>query len=351
MTTLIPCQNIIDNLTTSVVILDDNLKVKFISASAEILFDISQRQAELIPFRVLLPGEHGLFESLTRVQQTGQALIEREVKLYIPSNGDALVDCAIKPLEVGGKLPYILLEFSQLDFKDRISRDESLHAQQQVVRGLAHEIKNPLGGLRGAAQLLERQLESVELKEYTSIIISEADRLQNLMSNMLGPHQQSKQSLVNIHEVLQRVRQLVFAEIDEKLVFIGDYDPSIPEFYADFDQLVQVFLNIVRNAVQAMKGMGNIILRTRIQRHVTIENQHHKLALGVEIEDNGPGISPSLQESMFYPLVTGRAEGTGLGLYLSQNLIHRNHGAISCISRPGQTVFTIVFPLERVCEK
>jgi len=351
MTTPIPCQNIIENLTTSVVILDDNLKVKYINASAEILFDISQRQAELIPFRVILPGEHGLFESLSRIQQTGQALIEREVKLFIPSNGDVLVDCAIKLLEVGDKLPYVLLEFSQLDFKDRISRDESLHAQQQVVRGLAHEIKNPLGGLRGAAQLLERQLESVELKEYTSIIISEADRLQNLMSNMMGPHQKSEESLVNIHEVLQRVRQLVFAEIDEKLVFIGDYDPSIPEFYADFDQLVQVFLNIIRNAVQAMNGIGNIILRTRIQRHVTIENQHHKLVLGVEIEDNGPGIPPSLQESMFYPLVTGRAEGTGLGLYLSQNLIHRNHGAISCISRPGQTVFTVVFPLERVSEK
>jgi two-component system nitrogen regulation sensor histidine kinase GlnL len=351
MSTPIPSQNIIDNLTTAVVILDDNLRVKFINASAEILFDISQRQAELIPFRVLLPGEHGLFESLSRIQQTGQSIIEREVKIYIPANGDVLVDCAIKLLEMGAKLPYILLEFSQLDFKDRISRDESLHAQQQVVRGLAHEIKNPLGGLRGAAQLLERQLESAELKEYTSIIISEADRLQNLMSNMLGPNQQSKETLVNIHEVLQRVRQLVLAEIDEKLIFIGDYDPSLPEFYADFDQLVQVFLNIVRNAVQAMKGKGNIILRTRIQRHISIENQHHRIALGVEIEDNGPGIPASMQESMFYPLVTGRAEGTGLGLYISQNLIHRNHGAISCISRPGQTVFTVVFPLERVSEK
>jgi two-component system nitrogen regulation sensor histidine kinase GlnL len=351
MVNLIPPQNIVENLTTAVVILDDNLKVKFINASAEILFDISQRQAELLPFRVILPGEHGLFETLSRVQQTGQALIEREFKLYIPSNGDVMVDCAIKLLEVGAISPYILLEFSQLDFKDRISRDESLNAQHQVVRGLAHEIKNPLGGLRGAAQLLERQLDSPELKEYTSIIISEADRLQNLMSNMLGPHQQSKKSLVNIHEILQRVRHLVFAEIDEKLVFIGDYDPSLPEIYADFDQLVQVFLNIVRNAVQAMHGKGNIILRTRIQRHITIENVHHRLALSVDIEDNGPGIPPSLQESMFYPLVTGRAEGTGLGLYLSQNLIHRNHGAISCVSKPGQTVFTVVFPLERNSEK
>ncbi len=347
----IPCQNIIDSLTTAVVILDDNLKVRFINASAEIMFDISSRQAESIPFMVMLPGEHDLFVSLRRIQQTGQAIIEREVKIYVPTTGDILVDCAIKLLDIGEKAPYVLLEFSQLDYKDRISRDESLHAQQQVVRGLAHEIKNPLGGLRGAAQLLERQLESVELKEYTSIIISEADRLQKLMKNMLGPHQKSKATSVNIHEVLQRVRQLVLAEVDERLIFIGDYDPSIPEIYVDFDQLVQVFLNIVRNAVQAMNGVGNIILRTRIHRHVSIENQHHKLALGVQIEDNGPGIPSSLQESMFYPLVTGRAEGTGLGLYLSQNLIHRNHGAISCSSRPGETVFSIVFPLERIGEK
>lgn len=350
MKSLIPCQSIVDNLTTAVVILDDNLRVKFINAAAEILFDMSQRQAELIPFRVILPSEHYLFDTLARVQKSGHELIEREVKLYVPQKGEILVDCAVKLLNIDN-LPHVLLEFSQLDYKDRISRDESLHAQQQVVRGLAHEIKNPLGGLRGAAQLLERQLDSVELKEYTNIIISEADRLQTLMSNMLGPHQQSKPSLINIHEILQRVRQLVAVEIDEKLIFKGDYDPSIPEFYADSDQLVQVFLNIIRNAVQAMNGVGMIILRTRINRHVTIENEHCRLALAVEIEDNGPGIPLSMQESMFYPLVTGRAEGTGLGLYLSQNLIHRNHGAISCISRPGQTVFTVVFPLERASEK
>jgi len=351
MTIEIPCQNIIDNLSTSVIVLDEKFSVQFINSSAEILFDISQYQAEHIPLQNLLPGERGLFKCLQRVLQTGQELIEREIKLYIHTSGETFVDCSMKLLEPESNVPLLLLEFSQLDVQHRISRDDSLHAQQQVVRGLAHEIKNPLGGLRGAAQLLERQLDSEELKEYTGIIISEADRLQNLMNNMLGPNQETKNDLVNIHHVVQHVRQLVLAEVDNRLEFEGDYDPSIPEFYADFDQLVQIFLNIIRNAVQAMNGVGKIILRTRIQRHITIENRRHRTGVGIEIEDNGPGIPKSLKESMFYPLVTGRAEGTGLGLYLSQNLIHRNHGSISCSSQPGRTVFSVVFPLERIGDK
>jgi two-component system nitrogen regulation sensor histidine kinase GlnL len=343
-------QNIVENLTSAIVILDESFKVKFINAAAEVLFDISQRQAELIPFQTILPGEDNLFVSLSNVQQTGQELIKREVKLYIPSTGEITVDCAIKLLEANDQEQSILLEFFQLDNKHRISRDESLHAQQQVLRGLAHEIKNPLGGLRGAAQLLERQLESDELKEYTGIIISEADRLQNLMASMLGPHQQSEKMQVNIHEVLQRVRQLVKVEVDERLVFQADYDPSIPELEVDLDQLVQIFLNLVRNAVQAMNGVGKIILKTRIKRHTKIDNHRYRVAAGIDIIDDGHGIPASLQESMFYPLVTGRPEGTGLGLYICQSLVSRNQGAISCNSQPGHTVFSVVFPLERASE-
>ncbi len=343
-------QNIVESLASAIVILDEHFKVRFINTSAEVLFDMSQRQAELIPFQTMLPGEEALFISLRKVQETGQAMIEREIKLYIPATGETMVDCALKLLEVDGLCHTFLLEFFQLDNQQRISRDESLHAQQQVVRGLAHEIKNPLGGLRGAAQLLERQLESEDLKEYTGIIISEADRLQNLMTSMLGPHQQSKTGQVNIHEVLQRVRQLVKVEVDERLTFIADYDPSIPDLAVDLDQLVQVFLNIIRNAVQAMNGVGNITLKTRIKRHVTIDNHRYRLAVGIDIIDDGQGIPPSLQESMFYPLVTSRPEGTGLGLYICQSLVHRNKGVISCTSRPGHTVFSIVFPLEQVSD-
>lgn len=341
---LVACSDVLENLTTAILVLDTQFRVCFVNTSTEMLFEISHRQAEHLPFQSLLPGENRLFHSLQRVLSSGQGLIEREIPLFFPANGEIIMDCAIKMLDTDP--PHILLELSQLDYQQRINRDENLHTQQQVVRGLAHEIKNPLGGLRGAAQLLERQLDSEDLKEYTRIIISEADRLQNLMTRMLGPYQQPEKTAVNIHEVLQRVRQLVDIEVDERLKFIADYDPSIPDLTADFDQLIQIFLNIVRNAVQAMRGRGIIRLRTRILRHLTIDKNYYRLGVLVEVEDDGPGIPKHLQESLFYPLVTGRADGTGLGLYLVQNLVQRNSGTVICSSHPGQTVFSVLFPLE-----
>lgn len=345
----IASNDVLDNLTTAVLVLDTSLRVCYINTATEVLFEISHRQAEHIPLQTLLPGEKKLVNSLRRVVSTGQALIEREVRLFLPGSGDILADCAMKMLDIDK--PYVILELTQLDYQQRINRDENLHTQQQVVRGLAHEIKNPLGGLRGAAQLLERQLDSEDLKEYTRIIITEADRLQNLMNRMLGPNQQPEKRDTNIHEVLQHVRQLVDIEVDERLKFKIDYDPSIPDLYADFDQLIQIFLNIVRNAVQAMNGVGLITLRTRIQRNITIEKRYYRMGVMVEVEDNGPGIPESLQESLFYPLVTGRADGTGLGLYLVQNLVQRNGGTVSCNSQPGRTVFSVLFPLELTRER
>lgn len=348
MTTLLPCEDIVENLSTAIVVMDNSLRVNKLNSAAEILFGMSQRQASSIPIQHLLLGDCELLSGLERVQQTGHELIEREVKLYIPSQGDIVADCSIKYVDItDSDAPYILLELAQLDFQQRINHDESLHTQQQVLRGLAHEIKNPLGGLRGAAQLLERQLDSDELKEYTAIIISEADRLQNLMTKMLGSHHQPEYTSVNVHEILQRVRQLVFAEVDNRLIIKGDYDPSIPELYVDFDQLVQAFLNIIRNAVQALHGAGQIIIRTRAVRNISIDQKRYRLGVCIEIEDNGPGIPKDLQESMFFPLVTGRPEGTGLGLYLVQNLIQRNKGMISCVSQPGHTTFSVTFPLEQ----
>jgi len=338
-------QIIIENMSTAVLLIDSTLTVEYINGSAEILFAISLRQARKLPLRTLFPGEEDFLHSFEKVLETEQPHIEREVSLYVVGRGEVLVDASIRLINTGKDSVQILVELSQVDFQHRISRDESLQVQHQVVRGLAHEIKNPLGGLRGAAQLLERELDSDELKEYTSIIISEADRLQNLMTRMMGTHHQCKNTNFNIHEVLHRVQQLVAAELDVRLVFIADYDPSIPELYADFDQLFQVFLNIVKNATQAMNGVGNIILRTRVQRNLAIGQQQHRLGVRIDIQDDGPGIPEELTESIFYPLVTGRAEGTGLGLYLSQNLIQRNHGMIEYNSRRGQTVFSVFFPL------
>jgi two-component system nitrogen regulation sensor histidine kinase GlnL len=215
-----------------------------------------------------------------------------------------------------------------------------------LVRGLAHEIKNPLGGLRGAAQLLDLELHDPELKEYTQIIIDESDRLQGLLDKMLGPNKLPNKKSLNIHEVLERVRQLVQAESSGSLLIKSDYDPSIPDIYADKDQLIQAILNIARNAVQALNGKGNIIFKTRIHRQMNIGRKRYKLAVKCDIIDNGPGVDPAMMSQIFYPMITGRAEGTGLGLSIAQALINQHSGLIECNSEPGKTVFSISLPME-----
>ena len=243
-----------------------------------------------------------------------------------------------------------MLELQAVDNHLRLYKEENLLSQQNtvrlLVRGLAHEIKNPLGGLRGAAQLLDMELQDAELKEYTKIIIAESDRLQGLMDKMLGPNKLPNKKALNIHEVIERVRQLVRAEASGTLFIKCDYDPSIPDLHGDKDQLIQALLNIVRNAVQAMNNNGNIVLKTRIVRNVTIGRKLYKLAIKCDIIDNGPGIDSEMMNQIFYPMITGRADGTGLGLSIAQNLINQHNGLIKCHSDPGNTVFSIFLPLE-----
>ncbi len=215
-----------------------------------------------------------------------------------------------------------------------------------MVRGLAHEIKNPLGGLRGAAQLLQAELGSEELREYTQIIIQEADRLQELVNRMLGPNRRPSYAPINIHHVLERVRTLVLAETGERITIRRDYDPSIPELSGDSDQLIQAVLNIVRNAVRALGDTGTVTLRTRIQRQLTIGHGRHRLAAQIDIIDNGPGIPPEIAETLFLPMVTAGTGGMGLGLSIAQSLINQHQGLIECNSRDGETTFTIFLPLE-----
>ena len=215
-----------------------------------------------------------------------------------------------------------------------------------LVRGLAHEIKNPLGGLRGAAQLLDLELHEPELKEYTQIIIAESDRLQGLMDKMLGPNKLPNKQALNIHEVLERVRQLVQVEASGGLTVRYDYDPSIPEIQADKDQLIQAILNIARNAAQAMDGKGEIMIKTRIHRQMTIGRKRYKLTVKIDIIDYGPGIEADMLNQIFYPMITGRAEGTGLGLSIAQALINQHNGLIEYHSEPGHTVFSIFLPVE-----
>jgi two-component system nitrogen regulation sensor histidine kinase GlnL len=244
----------------------------------------------------------------------------------------------------------LLLEFREHDKRKRVDREERLidsaQANRELVRNLAHEIKNPLGGIRGAAQLLQSELDSADLREYTEVIIKEADRLQDLVDRLLAPHRKARVlAEVNIHEVCEHVRSLLLAEYPRGLAIIRDYDISIPDLTGDREQLVQVLLNLVRNAAQALQGRGRIELRTRIARQVVIAKQLSKLALDLHVIDDGPGIPEELRERIFFPLVSGRDGGTGLGLTLAQTFVQQHGGLIECISRPGRTEFRILLPL------
>jgi two-component system nitrogen regulation sensor histidine kinase GlnL len=244
----------------------------------------------------------------------------------------------------------MVIELNSVERHHRIQTEEALLMQTQasaaVMRGLAHEVKNPLGGIRGAAQLLERELEDQRQAEYTQIIIGEVDRLRNLVDRMLGPPGEPCAAPVNIHDVLEHVTHIVDAESAGSSVIRRDYDPSIPELFADRDQLIQAFLNIVRNAMQALHAVGGTIeLKTRIQRNLTIGPKMHSLVARVDVIDSGPGVNPEIADSIFYPMVSGRAEGSGLGLPLAQSLLNRQGGLVEFASEPGHTVFTVWLPI------
>jgi two-component system nitrogen regulation sensor histidine kinase GlnL len=252
----------------------------------------------------------------------------------------------------------LVLELRSIDQRLRIEREErdlsQAFANRELIRNLAHEIKNPLGGLRGSAQLLERELDRAELREYTQVIIKEADRLQVLMDRLLTPHRPPHIGPVNVHEVCERVRSLILAEFPEGVRIARDYDTSIPDLQGDREQLIQVALNVVRNAAQALLGArqstdappGQIVLRTRVGRNVTVLRRMHRLVLDLQVIDDGPGIPAALRERVFYPLVSGRDGGTGLGLTLAQSFVQQHGGTIDCESQPGRTVFRILFPLD-----
>lgn len=244
----------------------------------------------------------------------------------------------------------LLLEFRHIEQQLKIAREERLldqsQANRELIRNLAHEIKNPLGGIRGAAQLLDHELERPGLHEYTQVIMNEADRLQSLMDRLLTPHRLPRPAPLNIHEVLERVCSLILAEYPEGITVHRDYDTSLPLLSGDKEQMIQVVLNIVRNAAQAMHGSGQILLRTRVARQVTLARKRYRHALELQISDNGPGIPDEMRERIFYPLVSGREGGTGLGLTLAQAFITQHHGTITFESQPGNTTFTLLLPVD-----
>lgn len=342
-------KRIIENLHTAVLLLDNDLRLEFMNPAAEMLFAVSASRFLGHPAQEVLIDRE-LSMALKQVLVSGTPITERELVLNLGYRPRVTVDLTAIPLSDSESKEALLVEMKQVDRQLRITREEGLlaqsHATRALVRGLAHEIKNPLGGLRGAAQLLERELNNEELKEYTNIIISEADRLQALMNQMLGPNTLPRKRQLNIHEVMERVRQVVAAELNDTVKIHRDYDPSIPEIYADPDQLIQAIMNLVRNAAQAVADHGEIIMRTRTLRRYTIGHTLHKLVARIDVIDNGPGIPADMRESLFLPMVTGRADGTGLGLPIAQSLINQNEGLIEWESRPGHTVFTVLLPIE-----
>ena len=243
-----------------------------------------------------------------------------------------------------------LLEFRHIEQQLKVSREERLleqsQANRELIRNLAHEIKNPLGGIRGAAQLLERELERPNLHEYTQVIMKEADRLQLLMDRLLTPHRLPQKAPLNIHEVIERVRSLILAEYPQGIAIQRDYDTSLPLLEGDREQLIQVVLNIVRNAAQAMIGIGQITLRTRVARQATFARRRYRHALELQIIDTGPGIAEDIRERIFFPLVSGREGGSGLGLTLAQTFVAQHHGTITFESHPGGTTFTLLLPID-----
>jgi two-component system nitrogen regulation sensor histidine kinase GlnL len=343
-------RRILDNLTDAVLLFDESLSLAYINMPGEILFAVSARQVlGAKAQQVFFFGDLGIDADMRRTLESGASLTRRNVALSLPLQS-MTVNITMTPMLEEGT-PMLLVEMQQVDRHLRISMEEQLATQENaarmLLRGLAHEIKNPLGGLRGAAQLLDKELPDPELREYTRIIIEESDRLQSLVDRMLAPHKPPSKSLLNIHRVLERVRQLVQVEAPAGVSLIRDYDPSIPGLYGDADQLIQAILNIVRNAAQAVGEKGKITIRTRIHRQVTIGHHRHALAAKIDVVDNGPGIKPDLMNQIFYPMVTGRAEGAGLGLSIAQSLISQHGGMVECSSKPGETVFSIFLPLEK----
>ncbi|HAK50371.1 MAG TPA: PAS domain-containing sensor histidine kinase [Gammaproteobacteria bacterium] len=341
-------ENILNNLCTAVIALDHELRVCFINQSAESLLEISANRSLGTSLAELVCGFDPFTPMFYDAIQSGQPYSQRMAEFVLASGTHLTMDFTISPISEG-EWPRLLLEMNPLDRYLRIDRDAALNEQQeiskQIIRGLAHEVKNPLGGIRGSAQLLEKQLELYELKEYTNIIIEETDRLTQLVDQMLGPTRLPKPESTNIHVLLERVSKLIELEFPD-VEIVKDYDPSIPEVLVDPEMFLQALLNISRNAMQSMTGtsQAKLAFTTRIERQFTINATRHRTVIRIEITDNGCGIPPDLKQNLFYPMISGRPDGTGLGLPLVHAVIHQHDGYIEFDSEPGVTTFRIFIP-------
>ncbi|BDU55911.1 nitrogen regulation protein NR(II) [Limnohabitans sp. TEGF004] len=341
-----------DLLATLVAVVRTDGVVVFANAALEDVMGVSRRTIEGSAMASYFNETQSFENALQGAQTNAFATMRYDAQLRRPLQDPMPVHVIVAPTDVAGE---VLVELLPLELQTRQDREERLidqaQANKELIRNLAHEIKNPLGGIRGAAQLLQMEVESKDLIEYTQVIIHEADRLQVLVDRLLAPHRRPHVvGDVNIHEVCERVRSLILAEFPKGLRMVRDYDTSIPEFRGDREQLIQAVLNIVHNAAQALadrvaEGDAEIVLRTRINRQVTFGKQRYRLALELHVIDNGPGIPEEIKDRLFFPLVSGRDGGSGLGLNLAQTFVQQHHGLIECDSVPGRTDFKILIPL------
>ncbi|MDT8281306.1 MAG: nitrogen regulation protein NR(II) [Gammaproteobacteria bacterium] len=345
-------QTIFDNLHSAVIVIGENLKICCMNPAAEMLLHISNNRASNKRLDELIIDEPEFIDRLQRSLVSSHPYTVYDDQLFIHNHTTLEVDYSVSPIQYKPTGRYLLLEFIRLKARQKYFHEDSIinqyEASKSLLRGLAHEIKNPLGGIRGAAQLLEREFEQDNTnKQFTQIIINETDRLKNLLDRMVEPRDIPTKTNINIHRILEHVRQLVGAENDQ-VSFISDYDPSVPDICADESMMIQVILNITRNAVTAVtenSTQATIKFRTRIQRNCKIGQNTYPLAARIDIEDNGTGVAKELEEKIFMPMITGHAEGTGLGLSIAQTLVQQHNGLIEFTSRPNKTVFTILLPI------
>lgn len=336
-----------NHMITAMLLLDKNLVIKYLNPAAEAILVKSLNSLYNQSIEDILRTTSIKKERFIQLLSTGQEFNDGDVSIQFMDQAQITIDLTASSIEFNNE-PHILLEFKQIDHQKQISAEafqqQQWESARDLIRGLAHEIKNPLGGLRGAAQLLDNDL-SGEQKEYTAMIIEQADRLTNLVDRLLGPNQLPKITTQNIHVVLEKVIQLVNFNNPKGITLKRDYDPSIPDIEFDEDKIQQAILNIVNNAIQAIGSNNTILLKTRVASNQVINGKRVKLGVQISIIDDGPGIPEHIQGTLFYPMVSGRSDGTGLGLSICQTLIHQHHGKLLCTSQPGKTEFTILLPI------
>ncbi len=339
---------LLDSMATSVLVVDRALVIRYVNNAAEALFELSRNQLVGHTLKHFIANNSLNAERMQSALTHRESYTEGEVTLSFTYGKHCLVDAMVSVFDDGNE-SLLLLEVILIDQQRKLSQDNQHFAHQQaakeLIRGLAHEIKNPLGGIRGAAQLLERELGSDEQREFTSLIMEQSDRLRNMVDKLLGPNTVPSFKLQNVHRSIEQIRSLISFEADPSLHIERDYDPSIPEIYIDSDMIQQAILNIARNALQAVSDHGKITFVTRVQRQQMIQGVRYPLCVEIKVIDDGPGIPTEIKDTLFYPMVTSKSDGTGLGLSIAQSLIEHHKGKIEVESWPGHTEFCILLPI------